>query len=130
MHFMMTSEIQDGIRCPVEENYKRDATGKEYFWFLTSQRPSNYSVAITFAVTCHQCLHSNSPSGYFIWVCPPEEFINYLLDLVCITLKDHPNNKFFNKAYPFLPADVCEAFQLHKQSGIVEKHPFSNTLNG
>ena len=127
-HFTMKSEIQDGICCLVKGNYKRNATGKIYFWFLTSQRPSNNNVAITFAATCHQCLRSDSPSGHFIWVYLPDGFINHLLDLVCFALEDHPNNKFFDKAYPFLPTDIRGAFQLCKQSSIVEKRPFSNAL--
>ena len=71
--FTMTSEIQDGIRHLVEGNYKRDATRKEYFWFLMSQRPSNYNVAIMFAAAFHQCLRLDSPSGHFIWVIHPTD---------------------------------------------------------
>ena len=77
-YFMMTSKIQHGIRCLVEGKYKHSATGKEYFRFLTSQCPSNYNVAITFATTCHQCLHSDSPPGRFIWVYLPKGFIDHL----------------------------------------------------
>ena len=127
-YFMVTSKSQDGVRRLVEGDYKRDATGKEYFWFLTSQRQSNCNIAIMFAAACQQCLCSDSPTGQFIWVYPPDEFINHILDLVCFTLKDHSDNKFFDKALPFLPVDLCGAFQLYKQSGIVEKHCFSNTL--
>ena len=64
--FMVTTKIQDGIHCFVENNCKRDATGKEFFHFLTSQHPNNCNIPITFAATCQQCLCSNSPSGHFI----------------------------------------------------------------
>ena len=77
---------------------------------------------------CHQCLHLDSSSGRFIWVYPPEEFINHLSDLVCFTLEDHPGNKFFNKAYPFLPADLRGAFQLHKQSGHTKEWMTNGTV--
>ena len=127
-HFTMASEIQDAIRHLVEEHCKRDAAGKEHFWFLMSQRPSNHNVAIRFGATCQQCLCLDSLSGCFIWVHPPEEFISYLLELVCFTLKDHPDNEFFDKASPFLPLNVRGAFQLHKQSSVVKKCPFSDTL--
>ena len=113
-YFMATSKIQDGIRCLVEGNYKCDATGKEYFQFLTSQCQSNCNIAITFAATCQQCLHSDSSTGQFNWVYPPDEFINHISDLMCFTLEDHPDNEFFDQAFPFLPADLRGAFQLHK----------------
>ena len=48
-YFMATNKIQDSICCLVQDNYKCDATGKEYFWFLTSQHRSNCNVAIAFA---------------------------------------------------------------------------------
>ena len=128
-YFTVTNKIQDGIQCLVQDNYKCDATGKEHFRFLISQCPSNYNVAVTFAAACQQCLCLDSLSGRFIWVCPPNKFIGHLLDLVCFALKDYPNNEFFNKAYPFLPTDICGAFQLYKQSGVVEKRRFSNTLH-
>ena len=81
-----------------------------------------------FVAACQQCLRSDSPSGCFIWVYPPKEFVSYISDLTCFTLEDRPDNKFFDKASPFLPSNIHGAFQLHKQSGIVEKPPFSNTL--
>ena len=81
-----------------------------------------------FGAACQQSLRLDSLSDRSIWVYPPEEFIGYLLDLVCFTLEDCPNNEFFNTASPFLPLNVCGAFQLCKQSSIVEKHPFSNAL--
>ena len=124
----MTSEIHNAIRCLVEEHYKRDATGKEYFWFLTSQHPNNNNVAITFGAACQQCLRLDSPSGCFIWVYPLEEFVSYISDLVCFALKDHPDNEFFDKASPFLPSNIHRAFQLYKQSSVVKKRPFLNTL--
>ena len=124
----MTSEIQDGIGCLVESNCKCDATGKEFFHFLMSQRPNSHNLPIAFVAAYQQCLHSDCPSGDFIWVCPPDEFISHVSDLVCFALKDHPDNGFFDKAFPFLPADVHGAFQLYKQSGFVEKCRFSITL--
>ena len=48
-YFTVTSKIQDCICCLVKDNYKCDATGKEYFRFLMSQHPSNYNMAIAFA---------------------------------------------------------------------------------
>ena len=72
-YFTVTSEIQDGIRHLVEGNYKRDAPRKEYFWFLMSQRPINYNVAIVFAAAFHQRLRLDSPSGHFIWVIHPTD---------------------------------------------------------
>ena len=81
-----------------------------------------------FAAACQQCLCSDSSAGCFVWVCPPDEFIQHVSDLVCFTLEDHPNNKFFDKAFPFLPSDIRGAFQLYKQSDVVEKCHFSNTL--
>ena len=91
--FEMSSEIRDALHRLVQEHYKRDATGEEYFRFLTSHRPNNSNVAITFGAACRQCLHSDSPSGCFIWVYPPEEFVCHVLDLVCFTLKDRPDNE-------------------------------------
>ena len=61
--FTMMSEIHNAIRRLVKEHYKHDATGNEYFWFLTSQRPDNNNVAIMFCATCQQCLCLDSPSG-------------------------------------------------------------------
>ena len=75
-----------------------------------------------------QCLRSDSTPGRFIWVYPLEEFVRHVSDLVCFALKDRPDNEFFNKASPFLPMNIHGAFKLYKQSGIVEKRPFSNTL--
>ena len=56
-YFMVTSKIQDGICRLVEGNCKCDTTGKEHFWFLMFQRPSNCNIAIAFAAACQQCLH-------------------------------------------------------------------------
>ena len=46
MYFTVTSKIQDGIHCLIEDNYKRDAIGKEYFRFLMSQRPSTTTLLL------------------------------------------------------------------------------------
>ena len=52
--FDMSSEIHDAIHCLVQEHCKRDATRKECFWFLTSHRPNNSNVALTFGAACRQ----------------------------------------------------------------------------
>ena len=126
--FEVSSEIREALQRLVHEHYKRDATGEGYFQFLTSQRPNNSNVALSFGAACQQCLRSDSPSGPFIWAYPPEEFVRHISNLVCFTLEDRPDNEFFDKASSFLPANIRGAFKLYKQSSIVEKRPFSNTL--
>ena len=113
MHFAATSKIQDGIHRLVEDNHKRDAAGKECLRLLTSSCPSNCNVAIAFPAACQQCIHSDSPSGRFIWAHPPEELIHHLSGLARFTLEDHLDNEFFEKAHPFLPTDIRGAFHLH-----------------
>ena len=62
-YFTTTSEIQDGICCLVEGNYKHDATGKEYFWFLTSHCPNNSNIAIMFGAACLILEYEYMPLG-------------------------------------------------------------------
>ena len=50
--FEMSSEICKALHHLVQEHYKRDATGEEYFRFLTSHRPNNSNIAITFGAAC------------------------------------------------------------------------------
>ena len=51
-HFMVTSEMQDGIHFLVESNCKCDATGKEFFCFFLSQCPNICNIPIAFAAAC------------------------------------------------------------------------------
>ena len=125
--FTVATEIQNAI-CLINENsHKCDATGIKFFRFLTSQHPNNCNVPVVFAATCQQCLCSDFSASHFIWVCPSDEFLQCVSDLVCFELEDHPDNEFFDKALPFLSSNVRGAFQLHKQSSIDEKCHFSDT---
>ena len=98
--FEMSTEIHEALHRLVQGHYKRDATGEEYFRFLTSNRPNNNNVAVTFGAACRQCLRSDSPSGRFIWVYPPEEYIRHVSDLVCFTLEDRPDNNSSTRLLP------------------------------
>ena len=41
-----------------------------------------------------------------MWVYPPDEFLQHVSDLVCFVPEDHPDNEFFDKAFPLLPLDI------------------------
>ena len=56
--FEMSSEIRDALHRLVQEHYKRDATGEEYFRFLTSHCPNNSNVALTFGAACARYANS------------------------------------------------------------------------
>ena len=123
--------VGDIIETIIEEHYKEDATGKDFFQFLlTNSADPNLRYTFRAVSNFLPVKHTDNQTQLMVACIVPKAVTTLLQTIVLSECHDDPEDEFFEDCRNILPANLQTAYDTYLRTPVKNRHfeKFSHSL--